>query len=283
MSRDTTIRFTPLAVLFVFLLVWWVLPAGFHRLLRVTFYEFQAPAWVASQQLRDLQEFWSLRTRSRTELVEAGRDLARMNAAYLLAQQENHALRSEVARLESLLRMPSLPQFRYEVARVVKRDSSNWWQQFIIRKGSRHGIVEGAGVVFAGGVVGRVREVHAYTSVVELVSSRSFRLAAELEGDDRPVTYQGHLTPPFAPPVGEIRDVAPDVALTPGTPRRVVTSRLSAVFPEGLTVGWIDGLEIAHDGLFQRGNIRLDARLLALDEVTVLVPLGETEPLRHGR
>ena len=61
----------------------------------------------------------------------------------------------------------------------------------MIRKGSLHGIKDGCAVVCASGVVGRIAEVGLHTSVVELASSRRFRMAARFAGDDRPVIYYG--------------------------------------------------------------------------------------------
>ena len=52
---------------------------------------------------------------------------------------------------------------------------------------------------------------------------------------------------------------------------RVVTSGLGGVFPAGLVVGKLSRVEPSPDGLFQTGEVQLDDRLAALDEVTVLV------------
>ena len=46
-------------------------------------------------------------------------------------------------------------------------------------------------VPVSGGVVGRVSEVHAYTADVELISSPGVRLAAVIEGETQPISYQG--------------------------------------------------------------------------------------------
>jgi rod shape-determining protein MreC len=141
--------------------------------------------------VRDLQEFWSLRMHSKNALIEAGIDLARLNSSYELAVQQNSELKSEVSRLESLLRLPSFTEYRYEHARVARRDFSGWWHRIVIRKGKNFGITVGAPVVFTGGVVGRVSEVRAATSVVEMISSPGVRLAGVVEGDSRPISFQG--------------------------------------------------------------------------------------------
>ena len=267
----------PFATLAVVLLVWALLPLAVKSFTRVTFFELQAPFAAAQSYVRDLQEFWALRTRPKNEIIEAGRDLARLNAAYELRLQENEQLRAELLRMENLLKLPPMPAYRSEPARVAKRDFSGWWQRLIIRKGSNHGITVGAPVVFVGGIVGRVSEVYAYTSVVDLITSPTFRVAASAEGDTRPISYQGGLNHSFKTPRGTVEFVPLDIFATKDQPRRLVTSGLGGVFPPGLTIGEIIVLEPSTDGLFKSGEVRLDSRLGSLMEVTVLIPLNAEE------
>lgn len=251
-----------------------VLPVAVKSFMRASFFELQAPISVTTSYVRDLQEYWSLRTQSKRELIEAGRDLARVNASYELAVQENTALRAELDRMQNLLRLPSLPQHRFEHARVVRRDFSAWWQRLVIRKGRNYGLTVGAPVVFSGGVVGRISEVHAYTAVVELISSPGVRLAAVVEGDDRPMSFQGGVNPTFGPARGVIEFVPLDLFASSTSTKRLVTSGLGGVFPAGLTLGRVVKLEPSTDGLFKTGEVELDPRLGELNEVTVLVPLN---------
>ena len=264
----------PFITLALIVVVWLLVPTAIKAFMRASFFELTAPVTLTASRARDLQEFWSLRLHSKSALIEAGRDLARLNSSYELAIQQNTDLKAEVSRLESLLRLPSFTQYRYEHARVARRDFSGWWQRIVIRKGKNFGIVSGAPVVFTGGVVGKVSEVRATTSVVELISSPGVRLAGAIEGDSRPISYQGGVNPTFAPPTGVIEFVPLDIIASSTTPRRLVTSGFGGVFPPGLTLGTITRASIGSDGLFQSGEVKLDERLGSLTEVTVLVPLG---------
>jgi rod shape-determining protein MreC len=265
----------PFLTLGVVLLLWAFVPLAVKSFTRVTFFELQAPFAAAQSYVQDLQDFWALRLRPKNEIIEAGRDLARLNAAYELRLQENEQLRSEILRLENLLRLPPFPAHRSEPARVAKRDFSGWWQRIVIRKGRMHGITLGAPVVFVGGVVGRVVEVYSYTAVVDLITSPTFRVAASVEGDTRPISYQGGLNDSFRKPRGTVEFVPVDIFAARDQPRRLVTSGLGGVFPPGLTIGEITRLEPSTDGLFKTGEVRLDDRLSALHEVTVLVPINQ--------
>jgi rod shape-determining protein MreC len=267
----------PFATLVVVILLWALLPLGLKSFTRASFFELQAPFAAAQSYVQDLQEFWALRTRPKNEIIEAGRDLARLNAAYELRLQESEQLRAELLRLENILKLPPMPAYRSEPARVARRDFSGWWQRLVIRKGRNHGITVGAPVVYVGGIVGRVTEVYAYTAVVDLITSPTFRVAASAEGDTRPISYQGGLNDSFRTPRGTVEFVPLDIFAAPGQPKRLVTSGLGGVFPPGLTIGEIVVLEPSTDGLFKSGEVRLDSRLGALAEVTVLVPLQPEE------
>lgn len=264
----------PFATLGFIVLGWLVLPVAVKSLARASFYELTAPVNVAASRARDLQAFWNLRLHSKDELIAAGRDLARLNASYELAVQQNTELQAEISRLETLLRLPAFNEYRPEHARVARRDFSAWWQQIVIRKGRNFGIPVGAPVIFSGGVVGRVTAVYATTATVELISSPNVRLAGVVEGDSRPISFQGGLNTTFAPPRGTVEFVPLDISAKPSAPRRLITSGLGGVFPPGLTLGWISRLELGADGLFQSGEVKLDDRLGSLTEVTVLVPLN---------
>ncbi len=264
----------PFVVLGVALAIWLFLPLALKSFVRATFFEMTAPEAVAASHAADLRNFWALRLHSKDEMIAAGRELAHLNASYEIAVQENSALQREVEELQSLLKMPKDERYRFEHAQVAERDFSGWWQRMIIRKGRDYGIPVGAPVVYSGGVVGRVAEVHAFTSVVQLSSDPGLRIAAVVDGDARPISYQGAENPVFGAPKGVIEFVPLDVYASATQPKRLATSGLGGVFPPGLTIGRIDHVEPSADGLFKTGEVALDPRLSELTEVTVLVALA---------
>ena len=264
----------PFATLGVVLLVWLLLPVLFKTFMRSAFFEIQAPITITDSYVADVQNFWATKLHTKDELMAAGKDTAALVATYDFSVQQNKQLSADILRLENLLNLPPMPAYRLESARVARRDLTGWWQRMIIRKGSNYGITVGAPVVFSGGVVGRVVEVHAYTSVVDLVTSPTFRVAASAEGDVRPVSYQGGINETFSAPRGTVEFVPLDIAASVSQPQRLVTSGLGGIFPPGLSLGSITQLEPSTDGLFKTGEVKLDPRLNSLTEVTVLVPLN---------
>jgi len=259
-------------VLGLALAAWFVAPIAVKKVARASFFEMTAPLAVTASYASNLQRFWALRIHSKDELIEAGRDMARLNSSYSLSVQQNGELQAEVERLQALLKMPPLEKFRFEHAQVAQRDFSGWWQRMVIRKGADYDIPVGAPVVYSGGVVGRVSEVHAYTSVVQLTSDPGLRIAAVVDGDTRPISYQGGENQVFGAARGVVEFLPLDVYASGTAPKRLATSGLGGVYPPGLTIGRIIHVESSQDGLFKTGEVELDPRLSELTEVTVLVP-----------
>ena len=106
----------PFVTLALVVAAWLVVPVVLKTFLRASFFEFQAPLTVTASYARDLQEYWSLRLHSNGELIEAGRDVARLYSSYDNALQENASLHGEISRLEEVLRLPSFAAYRSEAA-----------------------------------------------------------------------------------------------------------------------------------------------------------------------
>ena len=267
----------PLLLLCLLVSLWWITPALFKSVAQISFNEFQAPLWQLDAKLEDLQEFWARTNHSKKKLIQAGQQLSRSLSAAQLQHSQYTALTQEIDRLNGLLDLPKRPSFTQAIARVIRREINGWWQELTIGKGRNYGIVPGAAVVFAGGIVGRVKTVAARTATVELVSSPNFRMIAEFVNDDRPVTYQGRILRPFALPEGEVAIVPRDMQIGQNERLRLVSSSLSEIFPPGLTIGIVDHLKPTQDDLFQKGSVRLNQRLLSLKEVVVLLPKGTSK------
>jgi len=271
----------------VFVAAWILLPGAVRRFNREAFVEFQAPALHLVGKSRDLATFWEKKSRSTDELVAAGRDLARINAALELKLKGMEDIRRENTRLREVTRYNVPADYLSVVARVATRDSSSWWQRIVIRKGRNDGIRPGAPVVFGDTVVGRVTAVHLTTSEVDLVTSPGFRCTAYLEGDDqnRIVLINGVAANSLGTAKARVSVIPYDYLLPAGTPARVTTTGMGGVFPSGLTLGYLDGGAYATQvGNFKESLLVPSRDLYNLQEVSVLVPIIQTpgEALMQG-
>ncbi len=281
----------PFVFLFAGMIAWWFVPAAVRRAVYEAAYEFEAPAFVLSSRMSDLARYWELRSRSRDDLIRAGRDASRLAATMQYEIAAASELRDENARLEALLGMPSRPDYRtvpallgmpsrpdYRTvpARVAQRRLGMWWQQIVLRRGKKDGVRPGCPVVNAYGVVGRVRDVFSDTCVVELISSPSFRISAMLSGEEKiAVTYQGAGASPFSRATGRIGDIpAGTVFPENGTRTDVVTSGLGGIFPAGLRIGSLAGTPArSSDGVFREAVVEPAQNLASIEEAAILVPV----------
>ena len=253
-------------------MAWWLIPTFLKSFTQLSFDELQAPIWNTASKLKDLQTYWALRNHSKKSLIEANRDLARLNASYELTLSENATLKEEITRMEALLSLHKETEGAYILARISRRDLSSWSHYATIQKGIKDGIIDGAAVIYGNGVVGRIKTAHANSSVIELISSPTFRVAARFRGDTRPITFQGTTNPAFTNPIGRAYNIPTDIEASPEKPLHLVSSRLGGIFPDGLNIGTISKLKPGTEGLFQRAKVQLNNDLHAIQEVVVLLP-----------
>ena len=281
MARIRLDRLTPIATLFVFLIVWWLTPSYIKLLTRNSFEEIQAPIWIATSKLETIADNIASKAISKQKLIDTIRDLKRQNAYYKQIKNINENYKAEISRLESLLNLPSSDHFRYELAHVIQRNIGSWWQTIQINKGSKHGIEKGDAVIFIGGVVGRISEANYYTSQVDLLSNHTFRISASFMNDYRPLFYQGKGPDAWGLPKGIIKNAPQDLMTDSVKPLLLITTGLGGIFPEGISIGRVPWLEPDNTGMFQAGEVLLDKRLLGVKEVAVLVPYNRIEFINH--
>jgi rod shape-determining protein MreC len=89
-------------------------------------------------------------------------------------------LRNSIESLNSSINLDPSIQYKSIIARVSVRKMSGWWQQVTIRKGQSYGIEKGYGVLFNGGVLGRVTNVGSRSSEIEIITNPNFRIVAPL-------------------------------------------------------------------------------------------------------
>jgi len=249
-----------------------ILPIGLKSCARDTLIHSQAPLWTALQDIRSFQDTEALKLLSKDDLVKIIQDLAQTQAGLELKLKNLDTAEAQRGRLEQLLKMQPFPGYDTKVARIMERDINGWWQQIWIDVGREQGIRPGLGVVARFGVVGRVREVYEQTSVVELLTSPRFRMAAQVKGDDRPFIYQGQGLRFILKPVGAAQALQPEMALKAGETKQVVTTGVSGSFPEGVPMGTLVETSTLSEGGLLEGKVILPEDLQNLKEVSVLIP-----------
>jgi len=142
----------------------------------------------------------------------------------------------ENTRLENLLKFKRQLVYSSVVANVIGRDPSYWNSTMIIDKGSADGIRQGLPVVNALGVVGKIAEVGQSSSKVILLTDPQFSVAALVQEPRESGLVSGTLQG-----VCRMKYIRDDAKIRVGN--KVITSKLSSSFPEGLLIGEIISID----------------------------------------
>jgi len=170
----------------------------------------------------------------------------------------------ENTRLEHLLKFKRKLVYSSVVANVVGRNPSYWNSTMIIDKGESHGLQQGMPVVNALGVVGMIAEVDRKTSKVILLTDPQFSVAALVQGPRESGlvsgTLQGVLRMTYIRTNAKIR-----------IGEKVITSKLSSSFPEGLLIGEIISVNESPEKPTVECLVQPSVAFSQLEEVLVII------------
>ena len=275
-------RFGPFLILGLFFVIYYGLPLSWKIATQSAFDEFNAPFWNITSRLSDLSDYWGHQADSKKTLISKNRDLARIRADWNI--NENHQAnwereltkirqnKAHLTRLRNEIGFDSEQNYSPVLARVTRRNLPSWWQELYLRKGMKDGIQTGMGVLYAGGIAGRINNSRSGSSSVELATNPSFRIAAHFANDERPVTFQGSGILVGGQPIGLVLDVPHDIEANENQPILLQTSEFGGTFPRGITIGTVNQLVDSGDGLFKTGRVYMSSTLNRVSEVTVLIP-----------
>jgi len=283
-------KFGPFLALGCFILAFIGLPSGWKAITRSAFHEFEAPLWEITSRISDLTDYWGHQSDSKKTLISKNRDLSRIRSDWELQVSYKEKWESEIAKLNGLhsqvealrekIGLDKEISFSPILSRVTRRNLNSWWQELSLRKGQKQGIETGFGVIFSGGVIGRIYQTGLNSSKVQLATNPNFRIVAHFQGDYRPVTFQGNGILVGGQPLGNVWDVPHDILIDKGKSLLLETSSLGGTFPGGLPIGLVTSLEESGDGLFKNGSVLLPLDIGKVYEVTILgsKKVWESEP-----
>ncbi|MDO4267819.1 MAG: rod shape-determining protein MreC [Eubacteriales bacterium] len=190
--------------------------------------------------------------------------------------EENSRLQSEQFELQRLREMYELDQdyMQYEKigARVIAKDSGDWFQVFRINKGSADGVRVDANVIAGGGLVGIVTDVGANYATVRSIIDDVSRVSGMAQQSGDSCIVAGDLTL-FDEGRLRITNIAMDGDVKDGD--RIVTSNISSKFLPGILIGYAADITADSTRLTKSGYLVPAARFDSLQEVLVITTLKE--------
>ncbi len=149
------------------------------------------------------------------------------------------------------------------VADVVGRDPSNWNASLIINRGAKDGLKVGWPVVSSLGAVGRVIEVGSTTAKVILVADPNFAVAALVQR-----TRESGLLTGTLQGVCRLQYLTEEADVKVGD--KIVTSKMSSAFPEGVLIGTVVDVQAATNTRTVECLVDPDVNLSQLEEVIII-------------
>lgn len=190
--------------------------------------------------------------------------------------ETNNRLQSEQFELQRLRELYQLDQqyLQYEKigARVIAKDSGDWFQVFRINKGSADGIQVDANVIAGGGLVGIVTDVGANYATVRSIIDDVSRVGAMAQQSGDTCIVAGDLTL-YEEGRLRITDILQDGDIKDGD--RIVTSNISSKFLPGILIGYAADITTDSSRLTKSGYLVPVARFDSLQEVLVITSLKE--------
>ena len=195
----------------------------------------------------------------------------RLNEQIDLLTEENNRLAQNEGELSRLRDLYALDQdyLQYEkvAARVIAKDSENWFQVFRIDKGSQDGIRVDQNVMANGGLVGIVTDVGLNYATVRSIIDDESRVSAMCLQSSSTCIVAGDLTL-YQQGRLRITDMQKNATIQDGD--RIVTSNISSKFMPGILVGYAVDIQDDEKKLMKTGYQIPAADFDDLTEVLVL-------------
>ncbi len=191
--------------------------------------------------------------------------------------EENTLLQQDKYELNKLRELMELDEQygEYEKvgARIIFRDSSNWYSSFIIDKGSNDGLADDMNVIAGGGLVGRITSVGPnWSRVTSIIDDNSNVSAMTLATEDN-LIVSGDLQLMAEGVITFSKLVDSQNAVMEGD--KIVTSNISDKYLPNILIGYISTINRDANNLTKSGYITPAVDFEHLGEVLVITDLKQ--------
>lgn len=213
---------------------------------------------------------------SSTNLVEENRQL-QSEVDELTAQ--NSQLLQDKEELDRLRELYDLDQqyddYEKVGARIIAKDTGNWYNVFTIDKGSDDGVMVNHNVIAGGGLVGIVTEVGPRWATVRAIIDDYSNVSATVTSTSDNCIIAGNLELIDEGKISLVKLTDADDKVTVGD--KVVTSDVSNRFLPGILIGYINEIGMDSNNLTKSGTVTPVVDFRHLHEVLVVKQLKEID------
>ena len=203
------------------------------------------------------------------ELINKNQEL--QDAVDTLTEQNNILIQnqSELSRLQELYKLDEeYSSYPKVAARIISKDPGNWYDTFMINRGSNDGIRVDNNVISGKGLVGIVTEVGSNWATVRAIIDDSSYVSVMTVGTDDNCVVTGDLELIDEGKLRFSQLYDKEDKVTVG--ERIVTSNISDKYVEGLFVGYVSEIELDTNNLTKTGTIVTPVDFKHLKDVFVI-------------
>lgn len=187
---------------------------------------------------------------------------------------ELNTIKLEQYELDNLRELMQLnqkyPSYDKVAARIIGSDTSNWFNTFVIDKGTKDGIEKDMNVIAGSGLVGIVIDVGPdYAKVRSIIDDASNVSGMTLSTTDRCIV-NGNLESMNENQVIEFSNLNCEENAI-GTGEQLVTSNISDKYLEGILIGYVSSIERDSNNLTYSGTVTPAVDFKHLQEVLVIL------------
>lgn len=204
------------------------------------------------------------------ENQELKAEVARLTEENTLLQQDKY----ELNKLRQLFELDEQYEEYHKVgARIISRDSGNWYSAFLIDKGSDDGLTKDMNVIANGGLVGRISAVGPNWARVTAIISDNANVSAKTLATEDNLIVSGSLKAMNEGHILFSQLVDSKGVVKPGD--KIVTSDISDKFMPGILVGYVLSIEQDNNNLTKSGTLIPAVDFEHLSEVLVITDLKQ--------
>lgn len=188
-----------------------------------------------------------------------------------LTEQNNILIQnqSELSRLQELYKLDEeYSSYPKVAARIISKDPGNWYDTFMINRGSADGIRVDNNVIADKGLVGIVTEVGTHWATVRSIIDDSSNVSAMTVSTQDNCVVEGDLELIDEGKLSFSQMYDQDNKVTVG--ERIVTSNISEKYVEGLFIGYVSEVRQDSNNLTKTGTIVTPVDFQHLKDVLVI-------------
>ena len=228
-----------------------------------------------------ISEVGSFLTKKSEDLKELRTVMAeneKLKAEIEALTSENIKLRQDKYELESLRKLFKLDadyaEYEKTAARIISKDTGNWYSSFIVNKGSNDGIKLNMNVIADGGLVGIVTKVGDNWSRVTAVIDDTSNVSDIALSTNVNLIVSGNIDLMYENRIAFSQLLDNDNSVKLGD--KIVTSNISDKYLPGILIGYVTEVKMDANNLSKSGQIIPVVDFEHLSEVLIIMELKQT-------